>query len=60
MTPLTLLCIPLTACLLFAQQPRPGSLISMEFFKPFESKGVKLSVREGERKQVELTVLSGR
>jgi hypothetical protein len=41
------------------QQPRsPVNLESfLKFFGPFESKSVKVSVKEGERKQTDLTVL---
>jgi hypothetical protein len=39
------------------EQPQPGSLVDLGFFKPLESKSVKLTVKEGERKQADLTVL---
>jgi len=38
-------------------EPQPSALADWDFFKPFESNAVKLSIREGERKQVDLTVL---
>jgi hypothetical protein len=39
------------------EQPQPSSLLNLEFFKPLESKSVQLTVKEGERKQTDLTVL---
>ncbi len=39
------------------EQPQPGSLVNLEFYTPLESKSVKLTVKEGERKQTDLTVL---
>ncbi len=39
------------------EESHSGPLADIEFFKPFESKAVKLTVEEGERKQVEVTVL---
>jgi hypothetical protein len=39
------------------EQPQPSSLLNLEFFKSLESKSVKLTVKEGERKQADLTVL---
>ena len=39
------------------EQPQPRSLVNLEFYTPLESKSVKLTVKEGERKQTDLTVL---
>jgi hypothetical protein len=40
------------------EQPQPGSLVNLEFYTPLESKSVMLTVKEGERKQADLTVLT--
>jgi hypothetical protein len=39
------------------RQPRLGVRIDTGFFRPFESEALKVTVAEGERKQVDLTVL---
>jgi len=39
------------------ERPQPGALVDLELFKSLESKSVKLTVKEGERKQADLTIL---
>ena len=39
------------------EEPQSGSLVDLEFFKPFESKAARLAVEEGERKQANVTLV---